>query len=349
MCFAACVRASRVPPIRARRRRRRRHERVWSESARGRDLVCVLSARGRACRLISAKGNLNFVLAKWPLLGKLSHRRAQDPSAFRPPTVQTMMLAFAALAFSLPRLTLAFSLTSRTPRSIGTPFATRVPVAPVAFLEPEHNLDLDNIESSSVKTWLRTPNSGLKYKELKVVRDSAVPVAGDIVELAYTATLLSTGRVVEQTVEGRSLKFIFGQNDSLPFFEETLVGMSAGGKRRVLLSVSPFPFSSGKEREELQIDVELKSITTGKEAIAFRVTRALPGLIRTAVLLSFLPDVLNFLGLFPHGALTFAQPGFGAVDLVSTPSDAPAIAQAVAAPMVDAANRWAAEGLRSLF
>jgi hypothetical protein len=72
-------------------------------------------------------------------------------------------------------------------------------------------------------------------------------------------------------------------------------------------------------------------------------------LIRTAVLLSFLPDVLNFLGLFPHGALTFAQPGFGAVDLVSTPSDAPAIAQAVAAPMVDAANRWAAEGLRSLF
>ena len=272
-------------------------------------------------------------------------------STFRvPPTVQTMMLAFAALAFSLPRLTLAFSLTSRTPRSIGTPFATRVPLAPVAFLEPEHNLDLDNIESSSVKTWLRTPNSGLKYKELKVVRDSAVPVAGDIVELAYTATLLSTGRVVEQTVEGRSLKFIFGQNDSLPFFEETLVGMSAGGKRRVLLSVSPFPFSSGKEREDtLQFDVELKSITTGKEAIAFRVTRALPGLIRTAVLLSFLPDVLNFLGLFPHGALTFAQPGFGAVDLVSTPSDAPAIAQAVAAPMVDAANRWAAEGLRSLF
>ena len=39
----------------------------------------------------------------------------------------------------------------------------------------------------------------------------------------------------------------------------------------------------------------------------------------------------------------------GAVDLVSTPSDAPAIAQAVAAPMVDAANRWAAEGLRGLF
>jgi hypothetical protein len=261
-----------------------------------------------------------------------------------------MMLAFAALAFSLPRLTLAFSLTSHTPRSIGTPFATRVPLAPVAFLEPEHNLDLDNIESSSVKTWLRTPNSGLKYKELKVVRDSAVPVAGDIVELAYTATLLSTGRVVEQTVEGRSLKFIFGQNDSLPFFEETLVGMSAGGKRRVLLSVSPFPFSSGKEREDtLQFDVELKSITTGKEAIAFRVTRALPGLIRTAVLLSFLPDLLNFLGLFPHGALTFAQPGFGAVDLVSTPFDAPAIAQAAAAPMVDAANRWAAEGLRSLF
>ena len=334
----ACVRrASRHSPHAHRPARRasppetksRDLERVWSESARA-DLVCVLC---------SQKGHFS----ESSLIGV-----AKSP--FRVPTVQTMMLAFAALAFSLPRLTLAFSLTSRTPRSIGTPFATRVPLAPVAFLEPEHNLDLDNIESSSVKTWLRTPNSGLKYKELKVVRDSAVPVAGDIVELAYTATLLSTGRVVEQTVEGRSLKFIFGQNDSLPFFEETLVGMSAGGKRRVLLSVSPFPFSSGKERDDtLQFDVELKSITTGKEAIAFRVTRALPGLIRTAVLLSFLPDVLNFLGLFPHGALTFAQPGFGAVDLVSTPSDAPAIAQAVAAPMVDAANRWAAEGLRSLF
>ena len=288
-----------------------------------------------------------------PLLGKLSSVREERPT-FRPfqtaATVHTMMLAFAALAFSLPRLTLAFSLTSRTPRSIGTPFATRAPLAPVAFLEPEHNLDLDKIESTSATTWLRTPNSGLKYKELKVVRDSAVPVSGDIVELAYTATLLSTGRVVEETLEGQSLKFIFGQNDSLPFFEEALVGMSVGGKRRVLLSVSSFPFSSGTEREDtLQFDVELKGITTGKEAIAFRVTRALPGLIRTAVLLSFLPDVLNFLGLLPHGALTFAQPGFGAVDLVSTPSDAPAIAQAVAAPMVDAANRWAAEGLRGLF
>jgi len=248
-----------------------------------------------------------------------------------------MTLAFTAAV-------LAFSLTSRTPFS-SAPFS-RAHV-PVAFLEPE-DFALDKIEiaSSPENTWLRT-SSGLRYKEVKVVRDSPVPSPGDIVELAYTASL-SDGRTVDATLEGRPLKFIVGQNDTLPLFEEMTAGMSVGSTRQVIVPASPS--DSNMERESLQFDLELKAIPTGKDAIAFRLARALPGVIRTAVLLSFLPDVLSFVGILPHTTPSMSQPGFGAVDILSTPSDAHAMAlSSTAAPLVDVANRWAAEGLQGLF
>mmetsp|Transcript_46058 Transcript_46058/g.120652 ORF Transcript_46058/g.120652 Transcript_46058/m.120652 type:complete len:126 (-) Transcript_46058:565-942(-) len=124
-----------------------------------------------------------------------------------------------------------------------------------------------------------------------------------------------------------------------------VTGMSVGSKRRVMIPA----FSATKREDTLQFDIQLKSIPTGREVITFRATRALPGLIRTAILLSFLPDILSFLGILPQAALTFQQPGFGAVDLLSKPSDAHVMAQAAAGPMVDAANLWAAQGLQGLF
>ena len=175
-----------------------------------------------------------------------------------------MTLAFLALAT-------AFTLTPRAPYTRVPSRITRAPV-PVAFLEPElDEVALDNIQAAepAAPSWLRTA-SGLRYKELEVVADAAVPVVGDVVELYYTATLQSTGRTMEETLEGRPLKFIFGANDTLPLFEEMVTGMSVGSKRRVMNPV--ILSSSGTEKYEeevLQFDVELRAIPTGNAALGF--------------------------------------------------------------------------------
>merc|ERR1719265_2053440 len=127
--------------------------------------------------------------------------------------------------------------------------------------------------------------------------------------------------------------------------------MSVGSKRRVMNPVILSSSGTEKyEKEVLQFDVELRAIPTGNAALGFKAQRALPGLIRTAILLSFVPDVLRLVGLLPPDG-SFTQQGFGAVDILSTP-DAHALAQAAgaaAAPAADAANLWAARGLQGLF
>jgi len=68
--------------------------------------------------------------------------------------------------------------------------------------------------------------------------------------------------------------------------------------------------------------------------------------VRAAILLSFLPDMLTWLHVLPtdvssHVGEAFAQKGFGAVDVLSSTSNSPVA--------VDAVNRWASEGLQGLF
>merc|ERR1712146_832429 len=64
--------------------------------------------------------------------------------------------------------------------------------------------------------------------------------------------------------------------------------------------------------------------------IAFRVKRALPAVIRVAILLSFVPDVLRIFGVLPSGDM-MSNPNFGAVDILAAPSGG---------ATVDAANMW---------
>ena len=251
----------------------------------------------------------------------------------------------SSLAFTLTAAGLAFSLSPRSLAPRATLTATVRARPSVAFLEPEEDIALSNLEDASVvnkgaveNMWVKTA-SGLRYKELERVRGSAVPVAGDIVALAYTASILSTGQVLEATSSNRPLEFIFGQNETLFLFDECAQGMSVGSKRRVMLSASS-ALSETEGDETLQFDIELKSILNGTDATAFRVRRALPAVIRTAILLSFVPDILRLFGVLPGGAMS--SPGFGAVDILSTPS-------AAVAPTVDAANMWAAQGLQGLF
>ena len=121
-------------------------------------------------------------------------------------------------------------------------------------------------------------------------------------------------------------------------FDEMVQGMSVGSKRRVMVPTSSTtPNAEGDVT--LQFDVELKSIPTGTDAIAFRVKRALPAVIRAAILLSFVPDVLRIFGVLPSGDM-MSNPNFGAVDILAAPSGG---------ATVDAANMWAAQGLQGLF
>ena len=52
--------------------------------------------------------------------------------------------------------------------------------------------------------------------------------------ISYTATLLSTGEVLEQTSPNRPLTFKRGQARS-EVFDEAIDGMKVGGSRRVLV------------------------------------------------------------------------------------------------------------------
>ena len=235
------------------------------------------------------------------------------------------VLTTAALAFSL------------TPRSF--PKLTPRARPAVAFLEPEDNVLLSNLEDASVeKRWVTTA-SGLRYREIVKVSESKVVVAGDIVEIEYATSILSkSSKVLEATSGSRTFSFIFSQNDTLPMFDEMVQGMSVGSKRRVMVPTSSTtPNTEGDVT--LQFDVELKSIPTGTDAIAFRVKRALPAVIRAAILLSFVPDVLRIFGVLPSGDM-MSNPNFGAVDILAAPSGG---------ATVDAANMWAAQGLQGLF
>ena len=99
------------------------------------------------------------------------------------------------------------------------------------------------------------------------------------------------------------------------------------------------------EEETIQFELELVAVKTAREAALFQLQQAVGNnrnLFRLALFLTFLPDILNFLGVTP--------PGAGAPVSDAAFLRAPELASAAAqhAPVaLDAANRWA-EGALSL-
>merc|ERR1711865_386729 len=122
----------------------------------------------------------------------------------------------------------------------------------------------------------------------------------------------------------------------MPLFQEAVDGMSVGGKRRVKLP--PTSKFAGLD-EVVLFELEVVEVRQGFDAFAFQATQNTGSIVRTAILLSFVPDILGFLGLLPDGSSMFDASSFGAVDLLSS----------TAAPVVDAANQWASQGLQGLF
>ena len=203
---------------------------------------------------------------------------------------------------------------------------------------------LDDMNSNLITDWTETDN-GLSYKELARGTDE-LPKAGQIISITYTATLVSSGRVIDATGD-KPLSFVLGE-EQLPLFQEATQGMSVGGRRRVNVPSSKYAIgmydpTSGStaklEGETIQFEMELTGIQTGKDALLFRIVQNRENIFRVALLLSFLPDILHAVGVLPDApSSSFGTEGFGAVDILSN-----------SAPAVDAANAWAAQGLQGFF
>jgi FKBP-type peptidyl-prolyl cis-trans isomerase len=80
---------------------------------------------------------------------------------------------------------------------------------------------------------LVTTRSGLRYKDLRVGEGKAAE-AGDTVEVAYTGWLLD-GKQFESNVGGAPLKFTIGKGEVIVGWDEGVVGMKVGGKRRLII------------------------------------------------------------------------------------------------------------------
>merc|ERR1719421_723117 len=189
----------------------------------------------------------------------------------------------------------------------------------LAYVGPEESeTGLQNNPLLYVKT-----KGGLSYKDVE--RGNGESLSDDaIVELQYTASLISTGEVVEKTREGRPLTFQLGKGKA-DVFAEAIEGMAIGGERRVLIPPSSI-YSSLKD-DTVEISVRLSGVKSGADAVLWKHGRSI---VRLALLASFVPDVLHFAGILPEGAK-------------------PVLAQAgeAVAPHVDAANAWAVQGLQA--
>ena len=189
--------------------------------------------------------------------------------------------------------------------------------------------------------WVKT-EGGLSFKEIEA-GSGPVPGPRETVTIAYKASFLSSGEIVEQTSASRPLTITLG-SDFLPVFQEAVEGMAVGGTRRVLMP--PSSQYSRLEEETIQFELELVGVKTAREASLFKVQQAIGNsrnLFRLALFLTFLPDILNLLGVAP--------PGAGAPVSDAAFLGAPELASAAAqhAPVaLDAANRWAESALSLL-
>lgn len=209
----------------------------------------------------------------------------------------------------------------------------------------------ETLERSEMTMWEKLENSDLSYKEVSIpgVDTATTPMAGEIVAVHFTASFVTSGEVIDSTGD-KPLAFRLGDG-SEPLFQEAVTGMKIGGKRRINLAPGS-KYASPSVEDTIQFEIELVGIQTGVDALIYDALRNRSSIINTAILLSFAPDILGFLGLLPapNGAeqlnAAFNTGGFGAVDILG---GAVANAAANAPVVVDAANQWAAQGLQSLF
>jgi peptidylprolyl isomerase len=78
-----------------------------------------------------------------------------------------------------------------------------------------------------------TTASGLKYTDVKVGK-GASPVAGKMVKVHYTGTLVN-GKKFDSSVGREPFTFTIGVGQVIPGWDEGVMGMKVGGKRKLII------------------------------------------------------------------------------------------------------------------
>lgn len=77
--------------------------------------------------------------------------------------------------------------------------------------------------------------SGLRYEDLKIGTGAAA-MPGSVVRTHYTGWLARGGKKIDSSVDrGRPFEFKLGAGTVIKGWDEGLVGMKAGGKRKLLI------------------------------------------------------------------------------------------------------------------
>lgn len=79
-----------------------------------------------------------------------------------------------------------------------------------------------------------TTSSGLKYEDLEE-GDGPAAKKGDLVKVHYTGVLAENKRQFDSSRGKEPLPFTIGAREVIPGWEEGIVGMKVGGKRRLYI------------------------------------------------------------------------------------------------------------------
>jgi len=158
----------------------------------------------------------------------------------------------------LPALTLAFSVPLTTVHSPCASRSAPTTRGAVSMLDEAAPYTETEASTRTEVNWIISP-SGYKFIEEKVGK-GVPPARGDVVQVHYTVSLLSSGTTLGTSRDGAPITMAVGTHD-VPIWDEALSGMREGGKRRMLLPPEALPeFQADKvpgENRELRFDFEL--------------------------------------------------------------------------------------------
>ena len=146
------------------------------------------------------------------------------------------------------------------------------------------------------ETWTTT-SSGLMYLDEQVGGGEA-PEKGAVVKVEYTGWLESSGKEFDSSVGRAPIAFKVGTGRVIPGWDEGILSMKVGGKRRLSI---PADLGYGENgagdsippNARLQFECELKEVATGTAGFVATFPGGLPNVILvTALLISFIPYFL---------------------------------------------------------
>lgn len=120
-------------------------------------------------------------------------------------------------------------------------------------------------------------DSGIKYVD-EVVGEGELVAIPQLVKVAYSGELVSTGKAVE-VFGAKSPAIVFmGKTEPWPVWEEMLEGMRVGGKRRIVIPPSAnlniiwgVPDDAPEDREAIRFEFEIVEVVEGLQAIVPKV------------------------------------------------------------------------------